>query len=66
MERGVRLHRRLFRKGKFIGYNSGDRGCAPDPAAFFIVIDIPEGIDPTPPRRPWRGGGWLAGGDKKR
>jgi hypothetical protein len=28
------------------------------------VIDLSGGIDPTPPRRPWRGGGWLVG-DKK-
>jgi hypothetical protein len=28
------------------------------------VIDLPESLDCTPPRRPWRGGGWLAG-DKK-
>ncbi|MHB9291698.1 hypothetical protein Holit_00779 [Hollandina sp. SP2] len=36
-------------------------GLRPDPTAFFVVIDLPKGIDPMSPRRPWRGNGWLAG-----
>jgi hypothetical protein len=36
-------------------------GLRPDPAAFFVVLDLPGGIYRTPPRRPWRGGGWLVG-----
>jgi hypothetical protein len=39
-------------------------GLRPDPAAFFVVIDSPESIYRTPPRRPWRGGGWLMGTKK--
>jgi hypothetical protein len=65
MERGERLYQRLFRNGKFIGKDGGDRGCAPDPAAFFVVIDLPENIYRTPPRRPWRGGDWLVGTKKR-
>jgi hypothetical protein len=42
MGHGGRSYRRLFRKGTFIVYNGGDRGCAPDPAAFFVGIDLSE------------------------
>jgi hypothetical protein len=45
-------------------------GLRPDPAAFLIVIDLPESIYRTPPKNPLARGrsvaGWrLAGGGQK-
>jgi hypothetical protein len=64
MEHEERLCRRLFRNEKFIVYNGGDRSCAPDLTAFFVVIDLPESISRTPLRHGQRSGGVLVGGQK--
>jgi hypothetical protein len=41
----------LFRNGKFIGKDGGDRGYALDPAMFFVVINILENSQ-IPPVKP--------------
>jgi hypothetical protein len=61
MEHGERLYRQLFRKENFIGYDGGDRGCAPYPAAFFVVIRFTGNIYRTPPKNPLVRGRSVAG-----
>jgi hypothetical protein len=39
----------------------GIYAAATDPAAFFSANDLKKSLNPTPPRRPWRGGGLLMG-----